>query len=73
MREFLRKVGAGLLTLALLGSVGRFLAKSLVVSQPKSVTEVTEMHASAPAIETVTVVGHRLTTTAKVVEHKRTT
>ena len=59
MKEFLKKVSVSLLTLAVLGSVGGFLTKSLVGSQPKPVTEVTAVHASAPMIETVTVVGYK--------------
>ncbi|MDE2163343.1 MAG: hypothetical protein KGL29_09305 [Alphaproteobacteria bacterium] len=59
MRESFKKVSAGLLTLAVLGTVGGFLTMSLIDVQSKAATEVASMHATAPAIETVTVVGTR--------------
>ena len=59
MTETFKKLSAGLLTLAVIGSVGGFLANSLVASQARPVTEVTSVQTSAPAIETVTVVGTR--------------
>ena len=59
MKETLKKLSAGLLTLAVIGGVGGFLANSLVASQAKPVTEVTSVQTSGPAIETVTVVGTR--------------
>jgi hypothetical protein len=59
MKETLKVFSAGLLTLAVIGGVGVYLANSLVVTQPKPATEVTKVQTSAPAIETVTVVGTR--------------
>ena len=59
MTETLKKLSAGLLTLAVIGSVGGYLASSLAVAQPKPAPEVTTMQTSAPAVETVTVVGTR--------------
>ncbi|MDE2495611.1 MAG: hypothetical protein KGL97_17065 [Alphaproteobacteria bacterium] len=59
MKESFKKVSAGLLTLAVLGSVGGFLAMSLVTEQPKPAAEFATVHASAPVMETVTVVGTR--------------
>ena len=59
MKETLKKLSAGLLTLAVIGGIGGFLANSLVASQAKPVTEVTSVQTSSPAIETVTVVGTR--------------
>jgi hypothetical protein len=35
------------------------LTKSLIAARPKPATEVTSVQTSAPAIETVTVVGNR--------------
>ena len=59
MKETLKKLSAGLLTLAVIGGVGGCLASSLAVAQPKPATEATTMQTSAPGIETVTVVGTR--------------
>ena len=59
MTETLKKLSAGLLTLAVIGSVGGYLASSLAVAQPKPAPEVTTMQTNAPGIETVTVVGNR--------------
>lgn len=61
MKETMKKVSAGLLTLAVIGSVGGLLANNLVAtSQAKPATEVTKVQTSTPAaIETVTVVGTR--------------
>ena len=59
MKETLKKLSAGLLTLAVIGSAGGYLASSLAVAQPKPATEATTMQTSAPGIETVTVVGTR--------------
>jgi hypothetical protein len=59
MSESLKKLSAGLLTLAIVGGAGGFLTKSLIAARPKPATEVTSVQTSAPAIETVTVVGNR--------------
>jgi len=59
MKETLKVFSAGLLTLAVIGGIGGYLANSLVVTRPKPATEVTKVQTSAPAIETVTVVGTR--------------
>ena len=59
MKELFKKISVSLLTLVVIGSVGGFLSQSLVGSQQKPVTEVTAVHASAPMIETVTVVGNK--------------
>ena len=59
MKETLKKLSAGLLTLAIVGGVGGFLTKSLVDTQRKPATEVTSVQTGSPAIETVTVVGNR--------------
>jgi hypothetical protein len=59
MKETMKKISAGLLTLAVIGGVGGYLANSLVASHAKPATEVTNVQTSAPAIETVTVVGTR--------------
>jgi hypothetical protein len=48
-----------LLTLAVIGGVGGFLTASLASASSKPVTQVTTVQTSAPAIETVTVVGNR--------------
>jgi hypothetical protein len=59
MKEFFKKVSVSLLTLAVLGSVGGFLSRSLVGLQQKPIAEVTAAQASAPEIETITVVGNK--------------
>jgi hypothetical protein len=59
MTETFKKLSAGLLTLAVVGGVGGFLADTLVVSQAKPATEVTTVQTSTHGIETVTVVGNR--------------
>lgn len=59
MNETIKKLSAGLLTLAVIGSVGGFLTKSLVDAQARPATEVTTVQTSTPGIETVTVVGTR--------------
>jgi multidrug efflux pump subunit AcrA (membrane-fusion protein) len=59
MKETMKKISAGLLTLAVIGGVGGYLADTLVASQAKPATEVTTVQTTSPAIETVTVVGTR--------------
>jgi hypothetical protein len=59
MNETLKKLSAGLLTLAVVGGVGGLLTKSLVDAQARPATEVTSVQTSTPAVETVTVVGNR--------------
>ncbi|MGA7674453.1 MAG: hypothetical protein WCA78_05340 [Rhizomicrobium sp.] len=59
MNESMKKLSAGLLTLAVIGGVGGFLTASLAGASSKPVTQVTTVQTSAPAIETVTVVGNR--------------
>lgn len=59
MNESMKKLSAGLLTLAVIGGVGGFLTASLASASSKPVTQVTTVQTSAPAIETVTVVGNR--------------
>ena len=59
MNESMKKLSAGLLTLAVIGGVGGVLAKSLVDTQPNPVAEVTSIQTSTLGIETVTVVGNR--------------
>ena len=59
MNETLKKISAGLLTLAVIGGVGGFLTNSLVRAQTKPATEVTTVQTNTSAIETVTVVGTR--------------
>jgi len=59
MSETLRMLGAGLLTLAIIGGVGGLLTKSLADAQQKPAAEVTSVQSSCPAIETVTVVANR--------------
>ena len=73
MKEFLRKISAGLLTLTLLGTVGGLLAKSLAGPHPKPVTPLAAARTVDQPIETMIVVGHRWTTTVKAAEHKRNT
>ncbi len=59
MTETMKKLSAGLLTLAVIGGVGSYLANSLI-SQAKPATEVTTVQThNTSAIETVTVVGNR--------------
>ena len=59
MTESLKKLSAGLLTLAVIGCAGGLLASTLAAPQPKPAVEVTNVQTSTPAIETVTVVGNR--------------
>ena len=61
MKESLKGFSAGLLTLAVIGGIGGFLANSLFDTKPKPITEVTSVQTSSPAIETVTVVGNKRT------------
>ncbi len=62
MRESFKKVSAGLLTLAVLGTVGGFLTLSLVDAQSKAVPEYAAVHTVTQANEIVTVVGNRRAT-----------
>jgi hypothetical protein len=59
VKEFFKRLGAGLLTLALIGSIGGLLAMSLISPQPKPAAEMTTVQTTAPVIETVTVTGTR--------------
>ena len=59
MKEFFKKFSVSLLTIVVIGSIGGFLSQSLADSQPQPVTETSTVQASAPVIETVTVVGNK--------------
>jgi hypothetical protein len=73
MKEFPRKISAGLLTLVLLGTVGGLLAKSLTGPPPRPVPAPAAARTYDQPIETVVVVGHRWTTTVKAAQRKRDT
>ena len=68
MKETLKKLSAGLLTLTVIGGVGGLLTMSLADAQPKQAVEQT---ASRPEIETVVVYGHRPANYANLISHKK--
>ena len=68
MEETLKKLSAGLLTLAVVGSVSGFLTMSLASAQSKPATEVAM---AQTAIETVVVYGHRPANYASLVAHRK--
>ena len=69
MKETLRKIGAGLLTLAVIGGVGGFLTMSLAASAwPAPATEV---DTAQTANETVVVYGTRPANYASLVAHRK--
>lgn len=61
VHQLLQKFAAGLLALALIGSVYGLLAVMLIGPQPKPADEVAKVQTTVPVIETVTVVGTRWT------------
>ena len=59
MSNTMKTLSAGLLTLAVIGGVGGYLTMSLVNTHNQPAAQVTSAQTTAPAIETVTVVGNR--------------
>ena len=59
MTNTVKTLSAGLLTLAVIGGVGGFLTMSLADAHDQPAAQVTSVQTTAPAIETVTVVGNR--------------
>ncbi len=68
MKETLKKLSAGLLTLTVIAGVGGLLTMSLANAQPKQATQQT---AAQPAIEIVVVYGHRPANYASLIAHKK--
>ena len=71
MKKTLKKLGAGLLTLTVVGGVGGLLTMSLASAQPKPATVVTSAQTTTSAIETVIVFGHRPANYASLIAHRK--
>jgi hypothetical protein len=71
MKEALKKLSAGLLTLTVIGGVGGLLTTSLASAQPKPATVVTPAQTTTPAFETVIVYGHRPANYAKLIANRK--
>jgi hypothetical protein len=59
MTNTVKTLSAGLLTLAVIGGVGGVLTMSLADTHQQAAAQVISVQTTAPAIETVTVVGNR--------------
>ena len=70
MKETLKKLGAGLLTLTVVGGVDGLLTMSLANMQPKPAMKVAT---EQTAIETVVVFGHRPANYANLIAHRKHT